>query len=1816
MQQQTLTALLASITGNLITSSIEEEQQLDSLQEQLAQTLQHQDIESARNQKFSFESSDFFFSQNIKGNGLEKIEEKVKMVLENKFTNDLKVFVRDTPIRSSQVAGSVPPWAGGARVLNTIGPFFSRDGRPRWFDFFKVEKLVAVYFEGHTEPAILFKAVFGVKRIIGPILPPEITNQYNLAPGSVWINAKLLSNTAASNRYAGIRVKGGKIILSQMPKLVMNRLSIAPNTNVQVSLTMEQPLPDVTTAIDNNGADARALKMKLPTNWNFSFTATTHNTSALDSMQWTIYGMEGRSDWSGNQQNLFDGTTNRLLIPYKNVASTFTVKQCLSPFQILSGEAGITNTWWGIPTAVIDTNLTVEADGNGAILMLFGKGISCMRKTVQGSDTFLPNPLLIAEPGRIGITDLKSDAMGSTQRINLWKDEINTHGTAVEFTFLKQAIFIYNTLSKGDEVVFTTCDADVQTDRPIKVNGEALSVLTKKSVALFASNAKNKIAMLYDDNIIFDNTNPLSLTGAAPGLKPIALALENALFTTTPVNGCLLVAYCTDDWNKAIFAKLFLTLGLYAYLPTLPDPYAANINLLKRQYEQTTGAVSVPNKSIWLWLVCRISSKPSIDPLAIEKGYDAVKTSFHFGNLPFDDEENAADMAAANKAVVNNTTLRSKVGAQMLNAQNVRAAMFNIPEGESGGEEIKSMMMMSSAVANDVNYEKLWDDKFGNKLTDAFALLDVSSNANQMGISFGMFGKDRMGMMQTASVVGATTDSTVNNAIPFLVQDMSVMAKGMNVRSFTLPLVAWEPVFNLSYQFNPPPPAMDPLLGFNYYPNDGGATKIFNVSNKPVSLAPIPVIHYLVDEFKRNPASFTIAAFTLPFGLRALALLSKNGVETKKPSLDNKKYSFKLDATRILTSGTQLNAKAGNYGKKGDGTPSDHDSPMFPGYILQVNNVLDMDGTAHGRSTLGGSVTKIFNSEFFINPLADPSGVTRGVPVSRIDFTGYGANLFSNWVSPSAVVASTSQARFDVMMGRTGHEVIQVKSILYPFGIRVVRTITLHRESSGYIHRIDSGWIAESDGLFDFRYSYTDIANNPATIQPFVFHPGVVRGLYNIRNIKEDSTIENYKSVNNINAGDKYLNPLGVEQLAAAAFTQAVECQPVWFDADIEIENIVQGKTSIKDKTGVSHDIVGSKKILGYVQLSPPGIPLTNAQFKELLLKQNGSIGGAIDCQVDINKSNQNMRLNRFDVSPSVDKLGNTIFVVAARGNVVLPKDGSWTIVQHNTGSGEITPLQEGLTVPLIREGKWVAGKVIDVVAAKDKLIRMAHPAELLRNVTTGTINFGILQNMGTQKALFLTPSFKNAEQTLLSKTPPLFADAYRMMTGKGIFPNVGDAVTDFGKAISMMSGVDAVGNTVAKAFSTLSGITDNGSEVFKLLKIDVVKQGEAAVEQGMELLKGAVDGAIDKALKFDLPDFDVPLVEMEGLKIYIEYKTSKLDPADPKKDAAGTKEDSKLNFDVASKIGAAATDAAETWKGRLNNLSMVVDLGSFERLMRIKGNFDSKKGKAAGYAGDTDSGGGLPTPEIEFHPALQPIIDLLQVLADLSAGDYGAALKKGLKVAMSNAGEIWEYKFEATKEIPLVRFPPLKEVYDNPATPLKLEASMGLGVYFNAALKVTTDPKQLLPTAGAFLKFHGGLSVMCVSVGVGTIYANGSVDVKIACDTAVGPNLTLKFGFGASITVGLPVVGNATVTFMVGVEMYADSKEISITAFMMFRGHAELLGGLVGVTITIEAKGTVKRIGDRTDCSAQVTFAIDISIFLIIDISFSETWGEERQVA
>jgi len=86
-----------------------------------------------------------------------------------------------------------------------------------------------------------------------------------------------------------------------------------------------------------------------------------------------------------------------------------------------------------------------------------------------------------------------------------------------------------------------------------------------------------------------------------------------------------------------------------------------------------------------------------------------------------------------------------------------------------------------------------------------------------------------------------------------------------------------------------------------------------------------------------------------------------------------------------------------------------------------------------------------------------------------------------------------------------------------------------------------------------------------------------------------------------------------------------------------------------------------------------------------------------------------------------------------------------------------------------------------------------------------------------------------------------------------------------------------------------------------------------------------------------------------------------------------------------------------------------------------------------------------------------------------------------------------------------------------------------------------------------------------------------------------------------------------------VGVEVSLDTGQITIGAFILFRGQAELLAGLVCITIQIEAAGKIhKTFSDpsRTDCIAQVTFSIDVSIIFVIDIHDTESWQEARQIA
>ena len=129
---------------------------------------------------------------------------------------------------------------------------------------------------------------------------------------------------------------------------------------------------------------------------------------------------------------------------------------------------------------------------------------------------------------------------------------------------------------------------------------------------------------------------------------------------------------------------------------------------------------------------------------------------------------------------------------------------------------------------------------------------------------------------------------------------------------------------------------------------------------------------------------------------------------------------------------------------------------------------------------------------------------------------------------------------------------------------------------------------------------------------------------------------------------------------------------------------------------------------------------------------------------------------------------------------------------------------------------------------------------------------------------------------------------------------------------------------------------------------------------------------------------------------------------------------------------------------------------------MTIRGNWDSKKGSAAGLPAARPIR--VSRAELELSNALEKVRTSWRSCSNSRAAITPAPSPSGLKLAMSNKAGTWEYKFEASKEIPVLRFPVPDFVYNDPNTPFKLEAGLKIGAYFNAALMVTSNANELLP--------------------------------------------------------------------------------------------------------------------------------------------------------
>ena len=238
-------------------------------------------------------------------------------------------------------------------------------------------------------------------------------------------------------------------------------------------------------------------------------------------------------------------------------------------------------------------------------------------------------------------------------------------------------------------------------------------------------------------------------------------------------------------------------------------------------------------------------------------------------------------------------------------------------------------------------------------------------------------------------------------------------------------------------------------------------------------------------------------------------------------------------------------------------------SRAMPGSMMQTANL--QDNTNNLPSVLSEDVREIANTEF-----------QDKVPLHHADLSGYGLSTFSDWrkATPQGQKEPTgaTQVRFDVVVGRTSYEVIQLKSRLWHPQARVVRTVIIERGNSGNVYRYDTGWVAISDG--DCR-RYAPIAT------------GVVDSYRNIRNIR--------------------IVPKPLIVLSDTSTHVTWKWQEVLYDADLHLipdpEGAREGQTvPIRDHTG-------------YIQILPTNDVPEEPQFAELMNEVGRPIGGSAGCR-------------------------------------------------------------------------------------------------------------------------------------------------------------------------------------------------------------------------------------------------------------------------------------------------------------------------------------------------------------------------------------------------------------------------------------------------------------------------------------------------------------------------------------------------------------------------------------------------------------------------
>lgn len=1155
------------------------------------------------------------------------------------------VYLRQLPVVSSLHPSSASTAVAGMAVAKSFGPFLGPGQSNNWVDLYQIVVQATVTRAPASAPFLSVPLELLLLEPLGSLTR-------TLGAGSIWFQSPLLAASAPPGSWTGLKIKGGSITFGAAPTYAAGMIEITAATTVTVKLQLD--FVATQSAGAGPGGDARAVNAQLPSAVTIVFGPAGATVTAATDATLSVYGITLGMHWAGAAP-LYQAAIQHIVVPFTPSVAAFAPQPAVSDLFSLSASGPIALAGWGLPVTITTAASLGQAAGAGTLDVQVNPGLSAIWRGANQAAAVNQAWFSITAGEIIFLAPAASNSR-LTEEFLLWQESApSTRRSTLDVTYFQPFSLIYISIStagpvQSTEIVWSAGTVTAHIDRPVSADGVRLGPQMPGLVFVYETSA--------GAFLLVEATAPAT----NPPPPSIAMALHNALLTTTPpqrlwVLGKLGAANSIDE------GALLITFSLYSLLPTAPDPYVANFYPLPQQTANFSGIPSVNVAAV------NIPSLPVIDALVIWTTPTSPALTFVLGSLQGLQEQISILHPAADPEA------SSKDPVAIQNQQNQSALQSMFYEALSAGPE-------------------------------TLLILDVSSNADQLGVGLGV----ERGYIAEKAAAASTTSA----APLFSIAGLDLVTEGVNVRTFTAPQIQWEPVVNLP---NPDGPFPTPVAFWD----DGGPTLMGSPTVQLVPIAPIPVVNEILNSY--NAGNSAALLFTLPFGMKAVATLPKatpriGPLPVPRPGLTMLQPSF---TAQNLESGRQVSMTAARplFEVLGSG------SPTLPGATVQLRNLINTSQTPLDLSILGNAVDPIFNGTFAPAPV----GAHPAVPVTRMDISGYGANMFSDWVDPSANPPAVVQARFDVMNGRTAYEVVKVKSILYPWGAVIVRTVTIQRTDNAEVTRWDSGWVAATPGTFD--------------LPGITVHPGEVRGMYNIRNIRDTSQV--------------YTAPGGVEMTA------------VYFDADVQIDDVT---------TGASNGLVPTAGQFGFVQELPIGMPLTAAQLEALLTSQ-GPLGGTVDCVLNVGNSGQTMRVGRVEVGNAPAAGGSPQFAAVARGSVILPRQGSWSVLERTDDVSEPQAIDPSLGVPLIRQG------AASMSGANTNPYRFAEAVDLWQP-DSPSMDYCFVHTTTSSRILFPRPKIESGATSLTSTVTPLLADVYAMLDATGFFPRQDSCISFPNNAYSL----------------------------------------------------------------------------------------------------------------------------------------------------------------------------------------------------------------------------------------------------------------------------------------------------------------------------------------------------------------------------------------------------------------------------------------------